>query len=251
MRSRVFEQREFDCFISYGSEDLEIAIRLKSLIEPAGLKVFLDIRNFHAGNAVIEGLATRIGQSKSCLALVSNRSIVKKYFKEELRLASGEAVNDDDFRLVVAVMNQAINPTDHLKSLSVRSWLPLPNGELTINSVRDIMLALRERESLPHSRQPHVYVSCSWREREVHPRDAILREMKTQGAFLVGDSLDQQSFKEEGPARISRIMSGCSGFVGIYPDRHEPNRTPEEHYKYFQDECKRPPAPVGGLAARG
>jgi hypothetical protein len=238
MRSRVFDQREFDCFISYGSEDREIADRLKELIEQAGLKVFLDIRNFHAGNEVVEGLATEIGQSKSCLALVSQRSIEKKYFKEELRLASVEAINHDSFRLIVAVIDQTINPTDHFKSLSVRSWLSMPNGELTITSVRDLMLALRGRESLPQSHQPHVYVSCSWRDGEVHPREAILREMKAQGAFLIGDSLDQQTFKEDGVARITRIMSGCSGFVGIYPDRRDSHKPLEELYKYFREELR-------------
>jgi hypothetical protein len=57
--------------------------------------------------------------------------------------------------------------------------------------------------------------------------------MKAQGAFLVGDSRDQKSFQEEGRVRIRRIMSGCSGFLAIYPDRAEPGRTPEELYKYF------------------
>ncbi len=100
------------------------------------------------------------------------------------------------------------------------------------------MLALRARGSLPQSFQPHVYVSCSWRDGEVHPRDAVLSEMKAQGAFLVGDALDQRDFKEQGIARITRIMSGCSGFVGLYPDRQSPQKAPEELYKYFLDELR-------------
>lgn len=238
MRSRQFDQREYDCFISYGSEDLEIANRVKSFIETAGLKAFLDTRDFHAGNEVVEGLATSIGQAKSCLAIMSSRTLEKKYFKEELRLASTEAINHDEFRLVVAIVDPHLNPAELHRNLSVRSWLQLPRGELTVKAARDLMLALRGRESLPQSLQPHVYVSCSWRDSETHPREPVLLEMKKQGAFLVGDSLDQQTFKEDGIARISRIMSGCSGFVGVYPDRNGSNKSPDEHYKYFRDELR-------------
>ncbi len=82
MRSREFEQREYDCFISYGSEDREIAERLKAFMALAGLKAFLDVHNFPAGNEVIEGLATKMAQSKACLALASivhlRRSISKR-----------------------------------------------------------------------------------------------------------------------------------------------------------------------------
>jgi hypothetical protein len=65
--------------------------------------------------------------------------------------------------------------------------------------------------------------------------------MKKEGAFLVGDSQDQRSFKEQGHQRAQRIMSGCSGFLAIYPDRTErtePGKTPEEIYKYFSAELE-------------
>lgn len=238
MRSREFEQREYDCFISYASEDREIAERLKKFLEMAGLKAFLDVHNFPAGNEVVEGLATKMAESKACLALVSSGSFEKKYFREEIRLAGNEAVVHEEFRFVVAIMDQKVNPAQHFNSLKVRSWLALPNGELTVGTARDLVLALRTRGSLPQSSQPHVYVSCSWKDREIHPRDAVLAEMKTQGAFLVGDALDQKDFQEEGAARITRIMSGCAGFVGVYPDRQDRHKSADELNKYFLDELK-------------
>ena len=238
MRTRDFERREYDCFISYGSEDVEIAERLASFIEDCGLNVFVDKRQFFAASEVDEGLAVKMSQSKACLALLSSRSIEKSFVKEEMRLAKHEAVNHGEFRLIVAILEEGFRPSDHIKGLSPRSWLQLVNGCLTVESARNLLLSLRIPESLPLQGQPHVYVSCSWRDTETHPRDAILTEMKAQNAFLVGDSRDQKSFLEKGRERIQRIMSGCSGFLAIYPDRQEPEKAPEELYKYFPVELE-------------
>ncbi len=238
MRTRDFEQREYDCFISYGSEDLELAEQMAAFIESSGLKVFIDKRRFFAATEVDEGLAIKMSQSKSCLALLSSHSIEKPYVKEEIRLAKSEAVNHSEFRLVAAILEQGFQPSDHIKGLGLRSWLSLVDGHLTVESARNLLLSLRMPESLPHKGQPHVYVSCSWRDEETHPRDEVLAQMKAQGAFLVGDSRDQSSFQEEGAKRIHRIMSGCSGFLAIYPDRTETQKTPEELYKYFPVELE-------------
>lgn len=238
MTTRDFKLREYDCFVSYGSEDLEIAERLASFIENSGLKVFIDKRRFFAATEVDEGLATKMSQSKSCLALLSPRSIEKPYVREEIRLAKSEAVNHSEFRLVAAVLEEGFQPSDHVKGLGLRSWLPLVDGCLTVESARSLLLSLRPPESIPRQGQPHVYVSCSWRDWETHPRDEILAQMKAQDAFLVGDSRDQKSFHEEGPKRIQRIMSGCSGFLAVYPDRTEREKTPENLYKYFPVELE-------------
>jgi hypothetical protein len=235
--SREFDQREYDCFISYTSANLEIAERLTKFIEACGLKVFFDRKRFVAGTEVDEGLAKKIQQSKSFLLLASSQSIERPHVKEEIRVAKNEAVIHNEFCFVVALLED-FDPSKTNPALSARSWLALPGGELTIETVRNLLLSLRRPGRLPRLGQSHVYVSCSWRDMETHPRDRILIEMKARDAFLVGDSREQRSFQEEGPQRIRRIMSGCSGFVAIYPDRSEPGKSPEELYKYFHVELE-------------
>jgi hypothetical protein len=237
MKSREFDKRRYDCFITYGSEDYDIAETLAEFIERAGLKVFLDTRKFSAGSTVLEGLFENMSQSKACLALLSSRSIGKNFVQEELRAAHNQTVTNPGFRFVAAILDD-YDPTKHRESLALRSWFFLKDGELTTQTARNLLLALRFPESLPTVDQPQVYVSCSWRDYETHPRDQVLSKMKAKGAFLVGDSQDQRSFKEEGPARITRIMSGCSGFLMILPDRVEEGKTPEESFKYFNAELK-------------
>jgi hypothetical protein len=50
---------------------------------------------------------------------------------------------------------------------------------------------------------------------------------------LIGDSTDQEQFHVDGPTRIRRIMSGCTGHLLVLPERRPPHRTPEQAYKYF------------------
>lgn len=238
MIKQDFNKREYDCFLSYGSEDIEVAERLAAFIETSGLKVFFDKRRFPASTEVDEGLALCMRDSKSCLVLLTNQSIQKPYVKEEIRLAKNEAVANPGFRMVAAILQEGFQPSEHIVGLGVRSWLPLTEGVLTTENARNLLLSLRHRESVPHPGQPHVYVSCSWRDWEKHPRDEVLKQAKSQGAFLVGDSRDQRSFKEDGILRIRRIMSGCAGFLAIYPDRKESGREPEDLYKYFPDELE-------------
>lgn len=238
MSLRDFKQREYDCFISYGSEDASIASSIAVFVESCGLSVFIDDKKFYAATEVDEGLAEKMQQSKACIVLLNSGSINKPYVKEELRLARQEAVKYPEFRLVVAVLEDNFDPGSYVSGLGVRSWLSLVGGELNIANARNLLLALRVPETLPRQDQPQIYVSCSWRDYETHPRDQVLALMKSQGAFLVGDSRDQRSFQEGGTERIERIMSGCSGFLGIYPDRQERGKSASDLYNYFPEELR-------------
>lgn len=239
MTTKEFKQREYDCFLSYASEDAELAKRIAKYITAAGLKVFFDQRNFAAASEVVEGLATAMENSKACLMLLSSKSIHKKYVREEIKYAKTQSIEyEDEFRLIAAVLEEGFNPSDHFKSLTIHSWLSLHNGELDLENSRNLLLSLRQMESLAKSGQPQIYVSCSWRDHETHPRDEILKQAKGKGAFLVGDSRDQTSYEEEGIDRIRRIMSSCTGFLAIYPDRKETGKTAEQQYKYFPDEVR-------------
>ncbi len=238
MQTRDFERRKYDCFISYGSEDVVIAEQVNSFLESSGLHCFLDTKRLAAATEVDEGLAIAMNDSKACLALLSPNSVKKNYVQEELRFAKSEVVNTSGFRLITAILDEGFNPADSIKGLGVRSWLPLHDGISNLENARNLLLSLRRAESTPHQGQPHVYVSCSWRDNESNPRDPLLALLKKNGAFLVGDSLDQKSFKEDGPNRIKRIMSSCSGFVGIYPDRRDSGRSQEDVYKYFLAELQ-------------
>lgn len=236
MVTRDFEKRPYDCFISYGSEDAGIAEKLTQFLIQSGMNVFFDRTRFTGGNPVEEELARAMAQSKSCLALLSPNSIKKNYVRHEIDCASRQAVtNRGAFRFVGALL-ESFDPSKHVEFMGNLSWMDLHGGNLAIPSARQALLSIRRSETLPKLGQPQIYVSCSWRDHETHPRDQLLRSFAEHGAFLVGDSRDQQSYREEGPKRIRRIMSSCAGFLAIYPLRNDTTKTPEENYKYFTDE---------------
>jgi hypothetical protein len=236
MIPRDFEKRPYDCFLSYASEDGPIATRVFDFLTGSGMKVFFDRKRFAAGQPVVEELAQAMAQSKSCLVLLSPRSIQKNYVRHEITCAGRQAVDfSEAFRLVGARL-ESFDPSKSVEFFGNFSWLELPGGDLSIPAARMALLSIRRSETLPKEGQPQIYVSCSWRDHEKHPREWILKRFAEKGAFLIGDCRDQAAYREEGLKRIRRIMSSCSGFLGIYPLRTDPTKTPDENYKYFPDE---------------
>ena len=240
MVTRDFETRSYDCFVSYGSEDVGVAASVHDFLIASGLSVFFDQERLKAGRPVLETLAQAMADSKSCIVLLSKRSIEKDYVRFEIESASQQAVTHrEGFRFVGALL-ESFDPSEHVQALGNLTWLDLDGGDLTIHSARKALLSIRRSETVAKPDQAQIYVSCSWRDHEPHPRDWILQRFADKGAFLVGDSRDQRRYGEDGAQRIRRILSSCAGFLAIYPARRDSQKTPAEQYKYFPTSLRLP-----------
>ena len=235
---RFRESRRYDCFLSYASEDAEVAERIFAFLSQSGMNVFFDKERLASGQPVVEELAKVMAQSKSCLVLLSPRSIRKDYVRHEITCAGRQTVSCSGAFRFVGVLLETFDPSSQMEFIGNFSWLDLPGGDLSIPAARKALLSVRRGESLPEGGQPQVYVSCSWaRPRGPSPRlDPAVASRKKR--FLDRRQLRPgHSYREEGPGmRIRRIMSSCSGFLAIYPWRTDSTKSPEENYRYFPDE---------------
>lgn len=233
MPSPPINKRENHCFVSYASEDAELAKKLSDWLTEAGLRVWLDQSRLGAGAPVLDELTTQIRNSRAFLALLTHRSIQKNYVKHESDIASMEQVETGGlFRVIPALVDTGIDPRDRFPALRRFSWIEIPGAELDLAHARRLLLSLTQPvEKVSNTR--HVFVSCGWGESEQVLVKKICRRLADLNTRLVGDATDQSSFGEDGKKRVFRIMSGCTGHLMILPARRALGKSREATYKYF------------------
>jgi hypothetical protein len=232
MSQLAFSKREHHCFISYASEDAAIAKAIADWLTSAGLRVWFDAQRMNAGDPVLDTLAREIGNSRSCLVILSQAALTKAYVKYEVDIACQQRVMEPGFNVLAMRTDPAIDPTTRFPALTSVSWADVAGGTLTLASARQLLLSLTpDLPRAPQSR--HVFVSCGWGEAEQPVTRRVCAPLVARGVRLIGDAVDQGSFGEAGKTRVQRIMSGCSGHLLVLPRRQPLGKTPAEAYKYF------------------
>jgi hypothetical protein len=76
-------------FLSYCSEDFAIAQRIHDALDKAGIDVWFDERDLHAGDEFQRRIAAQIAKSQFFIAVVSQRSLTPelRFFRYEWREA--------------------------------------------------------------------------------------------------------------------------------------------------------------------
>ncbi|MGQ0703599.1 MAG: toll/interleukin-1 receptor domain-containing protein [Gemmatimonadales bacterium] len=225
--------RAHHCFISYASEDAGLARRLASWLTAAGLDVWLDQTRLSAGSLVVEELTRQLGNSRGCLLVLTEAALKKNYVKHEVDIACEQQVTEPEFALVAVRISPDLDPTARFPALRKLSWMDLPDGELSLESARRLLLALSPGASRSPPGTRHVFVSCGWGEQDTPITRRVCAPLARRGVQLIGDATDQRQFGANGRLRIERIMSGCGGHLIILPVRRSPGKSPEESYKYF------------------
>jgi hypothetical protein len=104
---------DWDFFIAYANQDVQIATRLHDLLEPA--RVFLDRRNLVPGDSWPHELARAQEHSRTTLVLVSSHSATAHYLIEEIAAA-------------VRLTRSATGPEHRVVPLLIERDVPLPYG---------------------------------------------------------------------------------------------------------------------------
>jgi hypothetical protein len=224
--------RECHCFISYASEDAALARRIADWLRLAGLQIWMDQLRPMAGENVVDELTTQISKSRCCLVLLTAQALNKDFLNLEVRVAQHQQAKYRDFKLVFVRTDPSVDPTSRFPAAQATAWLELPNGELTVEGARQILLALTPPSELANNSR-HVFVSCGWGANDESLSRQICSRLARRGVRLVGDATDQKSFGDDGRARVQRIMSGCTGHLMILPVRRSAGKSVEESYKYF------------------
>jgi hypothetical protein len=226
--------REHHCFISYASEDAALARRIADWLSRAGLRIWLDQLRFSAGATIADELAIQISKSRCFLVLLTPKALEKSYVRHEVQIASDERIEhqDEGFRFVLVRTDPSLDPASRFPNVKATAWLELPNGDLTLDGARQLLLSVTPPVDLAND-TPHVFVSCGWGPNDKSISRQVCALLAERGVRLVGDATDQKTFGEDGRARVQRIMSGCTGHVMVLPVRRSPGKSVEESYKYF------------------
>ena len=225
-------ERKNHCFISYGSEDANIAHSLAEWLVLAGLTVWLDKTRLGAGAPILDELARQIWNSRAFLLVLTETALSKPYVKYEVDLACQQQVTMPGFGLLAVRNDPTLDPTSRFPNLSKLSWADMLNGNLDLNIARRLLLSLSPVTPLTRSSR-HIFVSTGWGDNEAPVMRRVCAPLAARDVRLIGDATDQKQFSEGGAARIQRIMSGCTGHLMVVPARRSSTRSPEEVYKYF------------------
>jgi len=229
--AKLFNQREYDLFLSHAHADRAFVEDLNRwLTTAAGLKVFYDPADGTAGAGISTMLQREIENCRGVLLVVSNASIESPWVQDEYNIAKDEASEQPEFRIVPVRLGDAAGK----KLLKGVSWFDIPDNRFSPGAAAAILRGLYASADVPDpAKSRDVYVSASWRVDD-DSATAVGRYVVDKGFRLIGDQKDQPAFDL---GRIRHIMETCGAFVSILPFRDVERATAADRpYKYFLQE---------------
>jgi hypothetical protein len=136
-------------FLSYASEDIKAAIKIKDALETEGIDVFFDKESLHAGDNFEEKLKNSIRMCALFIPVVSKSTLTEKrrFFRIEWNQAIEEArkVSPTE-RFIVPVVIDDTSPEEPAIEENFRKlhWVQLPEGLVTPNFVNIIKQLYRK-----------------------------------------------------------------------------------------------------------
>jgi len=136
-------------FLSYASEDYEAAARVHVALDRAGIDVWFDRRDLHAGEEFERKIAAQIARSYFFVAVVSKQSLTRepRFFRFEWREAEQRAkyaAFDLPYVLPV-VIDDTPSADDRFPAFVTKvHWTRAPGGDLPPAFIADVVKAYRQ-----------------------------------------------------------------------------------------------------------
>lgn len=132
-------------FISYASEDREVALRIKKKLEASSsLPVWMDKFQLESGDAYEQKIANNIKDSSLFLPLISQttaQTTERRYFRKEWEIAADEAkMRSPKVPFIHPIAIDPVSPCDNLPdAINKLHWIHAPNGELQESDVEHLI----------------------------------------------------------------------------------------------------------------
>jgi hypothetical protein len=208
-------KRKFYAFLSHSHANKDSVDTIdRWLNDIARIPVWYDNRNLPAGIPIASYLAECILQCRAMILVISKESTKSGWVKEEYEQAIGQRTRFKDFRIIPIRIDDCELPG----FIQTTKWIDLPGGKLTLRSAYELLSSLYFKDTFERlACTKDIYISRSWHESEAETADHICKALHEAGFRLIGDSKDQEGFKEG--ERVKSIVSSCGGMVAILPDR--------------------------------
>ncbi len=127
-------------FISYASEDREVALRIKKQLEAYSLPVWMDKFQLESGDAYEIKIANNIKNSSLFLPLISQttaQTIAPRYFRKEWNIAADSALlRSPKVPFIHPIAIDTVSPCDNIPNyINKQHWIHAPNGVLSESDV--------------------------------------------------------------------------------------------------------------------
>jgi len=112
MKSDKMKKSAFDVFISYASEDKEVARSLWAALSSRGVRCWLDEERLELGENLAQQLQEGIDGSRLCLLLLSRASVSSRpWISREWSLIQSSAWARDDLDILPLLLDRTETPT--------------------------------------------------------------------------------------------------------------------------------------------
>jgi hypothetical protein len=143
-------------FLSYASEDRPAVEKIKNALEAAGVDVFFDKEDLHAGDLWEAKLRRRIRDCSLFVPIISRQALTpgRRFFRVEWNLALEEAQmasfsDEESFLFPVVIDDTPVDEPGVPPRFKAAQWQALPNGETTAEFVARVQQLYRKfRKSL-------------------------------------------------------------------------------------------------------
>jgi len=138
-------------FLSYASEDLSVAEKIKQALEAPGVDVFLDRKELHPGEDWEAKLRRSIHQCSVFVPLISRQTLTpsRRFFRAEWKLALREdekaSFSDEEvFLLPVVIDDTSLEEPAIPSRFRAAQWTLLPTGQPTDEFVKRVQHLYRK-----------------------------------------------------------------------------------------------------------
>lgn len=136
----INDDMPYDAFISYSSQDGEVAERLADELDQEGFIVWLDKREVLVGHNIVEKVDLGISESRFMILLLSRLSTESEWVKREWTAAYVTEIESKD----VVILPVLVEPCSIPASLKSKRYADLTNWNA---GIRDILDAIRGHTS--------------------------------------------------------------------------------------------------------
>jgi hypothetical protein len=205
-------------FFSHVEKDKQIVIELAQELDNEDYSTWYYERDGIVGSSYLLNTGTAIDESDAVILIISPYSLESpnQVTKEVVRAHESRK---PIFPLLIDIDHEEFKyrQPEWREALGATVAIQVDKNDIS-GVMPQILEGLKTKNIISGKNIKDIYISCSWRDHELMMMKKVCRSLIDSGFRLVGDSKDQEGFKDE-KDRILSIMSSCGGFVAIVPDR--------------------------------
>jgi TIR domain-containing protein len=212
MPDQLFNERNYDLFVSYSHADFETVKPVVSWLEKAGLKVWWDSKKLLPGARLASALPDGLKNARAALFFVSQSWVSSTWCEDEFNAALKQRRADRRYQTITLHLDKCKVP-DFLDSAR---YLEMPAFDLAMAALL-LQALVPEPPPWVHGKRD-IYLSRSWRPDESDQPDRVCAALTHDHGFrLIGDSPDHPDYDEK--SRVQRIIESCGALVAVFPYR--------------------------------